>query len=107
MAFRSRWGFRKAGHSTLTGVTRNKTVKIDEFEKEYQAFVEKLKQDELKQDVMTTTETVVEEVATEIVEPVKDEQVETDVNESVDIQQDTAAIDEETEVSSYKKKKRK
>lgn len=105
MSFRSRWGFRKAGNNTLTGVTRNKRVKIDEFEKEYLGFVEKLKQED-------TTETVAEEAApvADIVEesvPVAEEQTlnEEIVDETSDIQ--LAEADEVTDEIPTSKKKKK
>lgn len=106
MAFRSRWGFRKAGNSTLTGATRNKRIKLDEFEKEYLGFVEKLKQED------TTTETVAEESApvADIVEesvlvveePTLNEEI---VAETPDIQLSEA--DEVTDEIPTSKKKKK
>jgi len=107
MGFRARWGFRKAGNSTLTGVTRNKRVKIDEFEKEYLAFVEKLKQED-------TTETVAEEAApvADIVEesvPVVEEPTlnEEIVAETPDIQlSETDEVADEIPTSKKKKKQK-
>lgn len=107
MGFRARWGFRKAGNSTLTGVTRNKRVKIDEFEKEYLALVEKLKQED-------TTETVAEEAApvADIVEesvPVVEEPTlnEEIVAETPDIQlSETDEVTDEIPTSKKKKKQK-
>ena len=108
MSFRSRCGFRKAGNNTLTGVTRNKRVKIDEFEKEYLAFVEKLKQED------TTTETVAEEAApvADIVEETTPVVEEPTLNEEIVAETPDIQVSEADEVAdeiptSKKKKKQK
>jgi len=101
MGFRARWGFRKAGNSTLTAAKRKaqRTTVADEFETEYQAFIEKLQSEPDK------TAEVPAEVETVSEERELDESV---VAELLEVQQNTLVEEkEESETSSKKKKKKK
>jgi len=101
MGFRAKWGFRNHGKSTLTAAKRKaqRTKVADEFETEYQAFIEKLQSEPDK------TAEVPAEVETVSEERELDESV---VAELLEVQQNTLVEEkEESETSSKKKKKKK
>lgn len=104
MAFRAKWNFRKPGNSTLSSLVNNHNNQADlaEFEKEYQAFIEKLSKENTAEDKAVEND-VVETVADK--EANIDKDVKVEVCEEVTTATETDVVDET--VISKKKKKNK